>query len=54
VIKLAKKGLAAFDDDPHLAAGLNVRDGRIMHTAVAASLGFDRGSMEKLFLVAAE
>jgi alanine dehydrogenase len=42
VTKLADKGLAAFDRDPHLAAGLNVRDGRIMHSAVAASLGFDR------------
>lgn len=42
VIKLADKGLAAFDRDPHLAAGLNVKGGRIMHQAVAASLGFDR------------
>ena len=43
VIKLAERGLAAFDRDPHLAAGLNVRDGRIMHSVVAASLGFDGG-----------
>jgi alanine dehydrogenase len=42
VLKLADKGLAAFDRDKHLAAGLNVRDGRITHSAVAASLGFDR------------
>ena len=42
VIKLAAQGVAAFDDDKHLAAGLNVRDGRIMHAAVASSLGFDR------------
>ncbi len=41
VMKLADRGLAAFDRDPHLAAGLNVRDGRIMHSTVAASLGFD-------------
>ena len=55
VIKLADKGLAAFDDDPHLAAGLNVRDGRITHTAVAASLGFDgRRPAGKVRLVAAE
>lgn len=54
VIKLADKGLAAFDCDPHLAAGLNVRKGRIMHAAVAASLGFDGGSMGKVFPVAAE
>ena len=42
VLKLGDKGLAAFDRDPHLAAGLNVKDGRIMHQAVAKSLGFDR------------
>lgn len=42
VTKLADKGLAAFDRDPHLAAGLNVKDGRIMHQAVQMSLGFDR------------
>jgi alanine dehydrogenase len=55
VIKLADKGVAAFDHDPHLAAGLNVRDGRIMHPAVAASLGFfDGAPAEKIRLVAAE
>ena len=53
VLKLADKGLAAFDRDPHLAAGLNVRDGRIMHSAVAASLGFDRLSGGKARPVAA-
>lgn len=42
VLKLAEKGLAAFDRDPHLAAGLNVKEGRIMHKVVAKSLGFDR------------
>lgn len=42
VIKLADKGLAALDEDPHLAAGLNVRGGRVVHEAVAASLGFDQ------------
>jgi alanine dehydrogenase len=41
VLKLADKGLAALDRDRHLAAGLNVRAGRITHPAVAASLGFD-------------
>ena len=54
VIKLAHKGLAAFDDDPHLAAGLNVRGGRIMHKAVAASLGFDGAQAGNVRLVAAE
>ncbi|WP_334148430.1 alanine dehydrogenase [Hyphomicrobium sp.] len=53
VLKLADKGLAAFDRDPHLAAGLNVRDGRIMHSMVAASLGFDRLGGEKAQPVAA-
>lgn len=41
VFKLADRGLAAFDRDPNLAAGLNVRDGRITHASVAQSLGFD-------------
>jgi alanine dehydrogenase len=54
VIKLADRGLAALEDDPHLAAGLNVRDGRITHQAVAASLGFDRLPTERVRLVAAE
>ncbi len=53
VIKLAERGLAAFDRDPHLAAGLNVRGGKIMHQAVAASLGFD-GGPGKWMPVAAE
>ena len=54
VLKLADKGLAAFDRDPHLAAGLNVKDGRIMHHAVAASLGFDRIGGGKVLPLAAE
>lgn len=54
VMKLADKGLAAFDRDPHLAAGLNVKDGRIMHQAVAASLGFDRLGGGKPVALAAE
>jgi len=41
VLKLAEKGLAAIERDRHLAAGVNVRAGRITHPAVAASLGFD-------------
>jgi alanine dehydrogenase len=52
VIKLASKGLAAFDDDKHLAAGLNVRDGRITHAAVASSLGFDRAPAGKVLRAA--
>jgi alanine dehydrogenase len=54
VLKLADKGLAAFDRDPHLAAGLNVKDGRIMHQAVAASLGFDSIQASRSFRLAAE
>jgi alanine dehydrogenase len=54
VIKLANKGVAAFDHDKHLAAGLNVRNGRIMHPAVVASLGFDGGPRGNVRLVAAE
>ena len=54
VMKLAEKGLAAFDRDPHLAAGLNVKDGRIMHQAVAASLGFDGLDETRSFRIAAE
>ena len=54
VIKLADKGLAAFDRDPHIAAGLNVKDGRIMHPAVAASLGFDSLDGTSSFRIAAE
>ena len=41
VIKLANHGLAALDRDAHLKAGLNVKGGRIVHDAVAQSLGFD-------------
>ena len=41
VLKLADKGLGALEDK-HLAAGLNVKAGRIVHATVAASLGFDR------------
>lgn len=56
VLKLAERGLAAFDRDPHLAAGLNVKDGRITHSAVAASLGFDSltGGMNRTNPIAAE
>jgi len=54
VMKLADKGLAAFDRDPHLAAGLNVMGGRIMHQAVASSLGFDSLDKAQSFRLAAE
>jgi alanine dehydrogenase len=37
---LADRGLAALDDDPHLAAGLNVHRGAIAHAAVAEALGY--------------
>ncbi len=40
---LADRGLAALNDDPHLAAGLNVYRGAIMHAAVAQALGYPLG-----------
>jgi alanine dehydrogenase len=41
VRELADRGVdAALATDPHLAAGLNVRAGRITHPAVAQALGF--------------
>ncbi len=54
VFKLAERGLAAFDRDPHLAAGLNVRAGKITHAAVAGSLGFDSLDGTQSFRIAAE
>lgn len=42
VIELADRGLKALGGNPHLAAGLNVAEGRIVHPAVASSLRFDR------------
>ena len=39
VIALADHGLAALDADPHLAAGLNVKDGKLTHDAVIEALG---------------
>ncbi len=38
-LALANKGLKACEDDPHLAPGLNVHQGRIVNAAVAESLG---------------
>ncbi|MEP0190448.1 MAG: alanine dehydrogenase [Erythrobacter sp.] len=40
-LALAKKGIAACEDDPHLALGLNVHRGKIVNSAVAESLGFE-------------
>jgi alanine dehydrogenase len=54
VLKLADRGLAALDGDKHLAAGLNVKAGRIAHPAVEASLGFDRLDAGQALAVAAE
>ncbi len=39
-LALANKGIAACEDDPHLALGLNVHQGKIVNSAVAESLGF--------------
>ena len=41
VLRLANHGAeGAMAADPHLANGLNVRGGKIMHQAVADALGF--------------
>ena len=40
VMELADYGLEAMSRNPHLHAGLNVYQGRIVHEAVARSLGF--------------
>ncbi|MEL7188199.1 MAG: alanine dehydrogenase [Pseudomonadota bacterium] len=39
-LALANKGIKACEDDPHLAPGLNVHQGKIVNSAVAESLGF--------------
>jgi alanine dehydrogenase len=41
VLALADKGLRALVDDPHLRAGLNVHDGRLVHSAVAQALSIE-------------
>ena len=38
-LALADRGLAALEDDPHLAAGVNVHRGQITHKIVAEALG---------------
>jgi len=38
-LALAKKGLAALAENPHLRAGLNIHRGRFTHKAAAESLG---------------
>jgi alanine dehydrogenase len=35
---LANKGIAALDDDEHLARGLNVNKGELVHPAVKEAL----------------
>lgn len=40
-LALADKGLQALHDDPHLMAGLNVHQGKIMYQAVSEALGVD-------------
>jgi alanine dehydrogenase len=39
VLRLAERGLAALQDDPVLAGGLNVAGGAIRHPSVAEALG---------------
>jgi alanine dehydrogenase len=46
-LALADRGWrAAASDDPALAAGLNVCDGRVTHAAVAAALGLEHTPVE--------
>jgi len=39
VLALADKGVAALDDNPHLANGLNVAGGKIVYQAVLDAIG---------------
>jgi alanine dehydrogenase len=48
-LAIAEKGWKqALADDPHLAAGLNVHEGRITHAAVARDLGLDHHPVAEL------
>ena len=48
-LALADKGWKkACQDDPHLAAGLNVHAGQITYKAVADALGYDHAPMERV------
>ena len=47
-LALAAKGLAANAANPHLAAGLNVRRGRLTHKAAAESLGLPYAPAEQV------
>jgi alanine dehydrogenase len=41
-LRIANKGwIDALKADPHLAAGLNVHDGKVTYEAVARELGYD-------------
>jgi alanine dehydrogenase len=48
-LALANHGVAAFAQDPHLRAGLNVHRGRITNKAVADSLGLSFPPVEEAF-----
>ena len=39
VLALANNGINALDDDPHLANGLNIKDGKIVHQTVRHAIG---------------
>ena len=45
-LALASQGFAAFFEDPHLRAGLNVHRGRLTYKAVAESLGLSFSPLE--------
>jgi alanine dehydrogenase len=49
VLALADKGWRqAMREDPHLAEGLNIHEGRVTHSAVARDLGLDYSPTAKL------
>jgi alanine dehydrogenase len=49
VLALADKGFPrALIEDPHLRAGLNAHDGRLVHPAVAEALGVAHTPAEKV------
>jgi len=45
VVSLADKGMAALDNDPALAAGLNVATGRVLLAEVAEAHGMPLGGV---------
>jgi alanine dehydrogenase len=50
VLRIADEGWkAALQANPHLAAGLNVHAGQVVHPAVAGALGYQAAPLEVVF-----